>query len=62
MADPSRHREFSQETALRTLAKKKYKTGHIAAVLRRFGATRFHNQAAGRLRQVFKTPTVVIGD
>ena len=61
-AEPGRFKEFRQATSLAALARRGHRAGHIAGVLRRFGATRFHNQAARRLLKVIRTPTVVQGD
>jgi len=61
-AEPARHKTFRQAISLPILAGKSYRTNHIAAVLRRFKVTRFHTQAAKRLRRVIKIPSVVKGD
>ena len=61
-AEPERFKEFRQATSLPALARRSFRANHIAAVLRRFKATRFHNQAAKRLLKVIRTPTVVQGD
>jgi len=61
-AEPERFKEFKQATSLPALALGSFRASHLAAVLRRFKATRFHNQAAKRLLKVIRTPTVVQGD
>ncbi len=59
--EPSGYQEFRDAVSLDSWAARKWSVSSMAKVLQRYGATRFYNKAAEKLRTVAKLPSVVDG-
>lgn len=57
--DNERREEFEEATSLSAWEQRRFNQDYLAGVLRKFRATRFHREAAGKLRLIVDVPTAV---